>query len=240
MGGGRRCGSWGIGLLLAGALGLGGFYAHYWGALGRLPALARRRAEIGGGHYVPLSAVSPWFVKALVATEDQSFYHNWGISFEGIGRALLVDLREGRFAQGGSTLTQQLVRDLLLSPVKTIPRKVTGSLLALAVTARYSKTAILTMYVNEVYLGDGAYGIDAASRRYFGLPPRRLNLAESALLAGLPVAPSALDPLRHLQAAKARQLVVLQAMVGDGMLSAAQARQAAAAPLPLLRSPPRS
>lgn len=214
-------------------VGQGAVAVRYAPDLARLPALARAQAVNHGGTYVPLRDVSPWFAKALIATEDATFYHNWGISFEGIARALVVDIRLHRFAEGGSTLTQELVRDLLLTPRKTLTRKLTGTILSLYTAAFYSKPEVLTMFVNEVYLGDGAYGVQAASERYFGIPARSLTLPEATLLAGLPQAPSYYDPLVHYALAKARQREVLDRMVATGMISRAEAARAYAAPLPL-------
>lgn len=207
--------------------------ARYATDLMALPQLAQRRNSEHGGTWVRLSAVSPWFTQALIATEDESFYTNWGVSFEGTLRAIWVDIRSRRFAEGGSTLTQELVRDLLLSPKKTLERKFTGTVLSLYTAMLYSKTQVLTMYVNEVYLGDGAYGINTASERYFGVPASRLTLAEGSLLAGLPQAPSAFNPLIHLPLAKLRQREVLGRMVVTGVISQAQANNAYRQPLPL-------
>lgn len=208
------------------------FYQIYWSRLKSLPAAVATYEAHHGGRWTPVSRVSPWLTKALIATEDRTFYSNLGISFEGIGRALLVDLHTHQFTQGGSTLTQQLARDTMLSPVKSFRRKVSEALLALMITRLYSKQEILTLYLNEVYLGAGSYGISEASQRYFGVPPKRLNLPEAALIAGLPQAPSAYDPLVHYQAAKARQLEVLNSMVQDHVISRLLARQAYQAPLP--------
>lgn len=219
-----------IGVLVASFLAISVRYAT---DLMALPLLAQRRTEDGGGAWVSLRRVSPWFTRALIATEDASFYTNWGISFEGTLRAAWVDLRTQRFTEGGSTLTQELVRDLLLSPKKTLQRKFIGSVLSVDTALLYPKSEVLTMYINEVYLGDGAYGIESAAERYFGVSAQQLTLAECALLAGLPQAPSAYNPLAHLQAAKFRQHEVLDRMVAAGVISQHQARSAYAAPLPL-------
>lgn len=214
------------------------FYRAYWPQLTRLDQLVRRQVARDHGIWTPLSRVSGWFPKALIATEDRTFYSNFGVSLEGVGRSLTVDLKSGQFAEGGSTLTQQLVRDTLLTPVKDFRRKLAEALLALAVTVLYSKQQILTMYINQVYLGGGAYGIAMASQRYFGVPPWRLNLPEASLLAGLPQAPSYLDPQVHFQAAKRRQWEVLTSMVADHMITPRQAKAAFLAPLPLGGRPP--
>ena len=211
------------------------FYHSYWGQLTRLPAAVISHERAGGGRWIAAQRVSPWLINALVATEDRTFASNFGISFEGIGRALLVDLRVHRFAQGGSTLTQQLARDTMLSPVKKFRRKIDEALLAVAITGLYSKQKILTLYLNQVYWGGGAYGIYAASERYFGIPPQRLTLPEASLIAGLPQAPSAYNPLKHFRRAKVRQWEVLQSMTADHMITEQQARSAFRAPLALIR-----
>lgn len=211
------------------------FYQIYWTRLKSLPTIVVKHEVAHGGQWTPLSRVSPWLAKALIATEDRTFYSNLGISFEGIGRALIVDLHTHQFTQGGSTLTQQLARDTLLSPVKSFRRKVSEALLALMITRMYSKQEILALYLNEVYLGAGSYGIAQASQRYFGIPPIRLNLPEAALIAGLPQAPSAYDPLIHYRAAKIRQQEVLNSMVQDHVISDLTARLAYRTPIPLRR-----
>ncbi|PSR37124.1 MAG: peptidoglycan glycosyltransferase [Sulfobacillus thermosulfidooxidans] len=219
-------------------VGLTLFYSANWSGLTHLPQLTRQRLRQAHAPWTSFHQISPWFSKALVATEDRTFYTNWGISFEGIARAAWVDLQTDAFTQGGSTITQQLIRDLLLSPVKTIPRKITGVLLSLMATQLYSKKTLLTLYMNEVYLGDHAYGIGQAARNYFGIAPSQLTLPEASLLAGLPQAPSLYDPFVHFRLAKKRQLEVLNSMVQDHMISAAQAKIAYRAPLPLTGSHP--
>lgn len=225
-------------LLLVSAVPVVRFYQGYWQKLHALPVTVLHRERREGGHWVALNQVSPWLPKALIATEDRTFYSNLGISFEGIGRSLIVDIRTKQLAQGGSTLTQQLVRDTLLTPQKTFRRKVSEALLSLMMTVLYSKQEILTLYLNEVYLGDNAYGIDEASHRYFGVSPDQLTLAQAALIAGLPQAPSAYDPYVHFRAAKIRQWQVLQSMEQTHVISPATARRAYHSPLGLMHNPP--
>ena len=220
-------------MVLSGAGSVGHVYSTYWTRVHRLPVLVTRLVRHHGGRMVSLADVSPWFMRALIATEDRTFYTNLGVSVRGILRALWADAETGRVIQGGSTLTQELVRDRMLTPRRTVRRKLTEALLSILVTMLYSKREILTLYVNQVYLGAGAYGVWAASRRYFGETPRELTLAQAALLAGLPQAPSAYDPLRHLGAARRRQWEVLTGMVNDGMISAQRARSAYGEPLGL-------
>ncbi len=215
---------------------LAAFYVRYWSALTSLPTRVHNRILAHHSIPVSLNQVSPWFTKALIATEDRSFYRNWGISFEGIGRALVVDIETESFAQGGSTITQQLIRDLLLSPHKTIPRKVTGTLLALMTTVLYSKQEILTMYINEVYLGHNSYGVGRAAQTYFGRSAQNLSPAQATLLAGLPQAPSALNPDNHYHQAKTRQWEVLDSMVSDRLITWPTAHHIFSAPLNLVGS----
>ncbi len=220
-------------MLLITAMPIERFYQSYWHRLRAMPAMVTARETRTGGRWTPLRDISHWVPEALIATEDRTFYSNLGISFEGIGRSVLVDLNSGQLQQGGSTLTQQLVRNMLLSSVKTFRRKVSEALLATLMTTLYSKREILTLYLNEVYLGDGAYGIFSASERYFGVAPRQLTLPEAALIAGLPQAPTAYDPKLHWLAAKNRQWQVLESMVADHVISLSEAHRIYRAPLPL-------
>lgn len=217
--------------LLVSSLPIIQFYRSFWPQVSRLPTLVRQR---DAGQWTPLHAVSPWVTRSLIATEDRTFDSNIGISFEGIGRSLLVDLHSGQLQEGGSTLTQQLVRDTLLSPVKRFRRKISEALLAMAVTALYSKSQILSMYLNEVYLGGGAYGIGKASQQYFHVAPKDLTPAQATLLAGLPQDPSADDPLVHRALARRRQWEVLQSMVADNVIGEASARRIYREPLNLV------
>ncbi len=210
------------------------FVRHAEQRLGTLPTMVHQELAAEGSRYVPLSAIPLSLQEATVSVEDRSFWTNIGISFEGIGRAALVDISTLSFAQGGSTITQELIRDQLLSLRKTIGRKLTGIIYALLLTQRMSKATILTLYLNEVNYGAGAYGVDAAAKVYFGLAPTQLDLAQSALLAGLPQDPVALNPLVHLEAARERQNVVLDAMVSTGDISSSAAHAAAVAPLGLV------
>ncbi|MCL8209174.1 MAG: transglycosylase domain-containing protein [Actinomycetia bacterium] len=235
----RACRRWGAGFvaaaLLWGGFTTGSFYVRHWSAVTHLPTRVETFVRRHHGHWVSLAAVSPWFTEALVATEDRTFYTNLGISVRGIARSLWVDLSTGQFTEGGSTLTQQLVRDQLLSPEKTLRRKLAEALLSVLVTALYPKSVILTLYVNQVDLGHGFYGVDRASWGYFGRPPARLTLNQAALLAGLPQDPAALDPLRHLRAARARERVVLDSLVALHLVSPARAEAAWRSPLGLVR-----
>lgn len=213
------------------AIAAGGTYAYLrLPDLRALPHEVRQEIRLHRSRWVPLQDVAPSFVTALLATEDRTFWMNIGVSFEGIGRSVLVDLASGRFVEGGSTLTQQLVRDQLLTDQKTVPRKLEEMVLAIALTRLDPKREILALYLNQVYLGHGAYGIFAASETYFGRTPAQLTLAQSTLLAGLPQAPSYYDPLVNPQAAKGRQTQVVAAMEAAGALTSAQGRAVLKAP----------
>ncbi|PWL19355.1 penicillin-binding protein [Falsochrobactrum shanghaiense] len=171
-----------------------------------------------GGQAVGLHEMSPFIPQAVMAIEDRRFYSHFGIDPIGLARAIVTNIASGRAVQGGSTLTQQLAKNLFLSPERTLERKVQEVMLALWLEHKYSKDQILEMYLNRVYLGSGAYGVDAASRRYFSKTARDVNLMEAATLAGLLKAPSRLSPARDPEAAAARARVVLGAMREEGMI----------------------
>ncbi len=184
--------------------------------------------------FVPLSSVPRALRDAVIATEDKRFYSHFGIDPIGIARALYQNYRRGRIAEGGSTITQQLTKVLFLTPDKSIERKLKEAVLALELERRYSKDRILEMYLNQVYFGQGAYGVEAAARTYFGKSVSELSLVEAALLAGLPRAPSAYSPFDHADAARRRRAVVLERMVEVGVLKPAEAKKVGAADLGLL------
>ena len=192
----------------------------------------RKIAEFGDVYGVPvqLAELPKHLPSAVVATEDRRFYSHFGIDPIGLGRAMMTNLMAGRVVQGGSTISQQLAKNVFLTPDRTLKRKVQEFLLALWLEANFSKTQILTLYLNRVYLGAGAYGVDAAARRYFSKPAARVNLAEAAMLAGLLKAPSRLAPTRNLKAARARAALVLNNMVAAGFIEPAAAQAAKAKP----------
>jgi len=188
---------------------------------------------------VALQRISPVMRKAIVDTEDRRFYDNNGIDYIGILRALRTDVSSGQFAQGASTIEQQLVRNLYLSPQQTIGRKIEEGCLAVQLDRQWSKDRILTAYLNDIYFGKQAYGIEAAAEAYFGVHAKNLSLDQAALLAGLPQAPSAYDPITRPGAARARRAEVLQAMLQADDISASRYKQALASPLGLHpRQPP--
>ena len=183
-----------------------------------------------GGQAVGLHEMSPFIPQAVMAIEDRRFYSHFGIDPMGLGRALIGNISSGRMGQGGSTITQQLAKNLFLKPDRTIERKVQEVLLALWLEQKHSKDQILEMYLNRVYFGSGAYGVEAASRRYFNKPASDVTLPEAALLAGLLKAPSRLSPARDPKAAGARAQTVLQAMRDSGMIGDGEMKTAMSAP----------
>ncbi len=170
--------------------------------------------------------------QAFLAIEDRRFYQHEGIDRMAVLRALLANLRAGETVQGASTISQQLARNLFLTRRQTINRKLREMVLASRIERRLSKDEILELYLNRVYLGDQAYGVDAAARRFFGKTAQELNLAEAAMLAGLPKAPSRSAPTESLERATARQHVVLEAMVDVRLHHARPARRGARAAYP--------
>ena len=189
----------------------------------------------GARTYVPLEEIPLYLRQATIAIEDAGFYDNPGIEPRALLRALVQNLAAKRVVSGGSTITQQLARLMLMSPRerqrRTLPRKLREMALALRLARTYSKDKILELYLNEVYYGNLAYGVAAAARLYFGVRPQDLDLAQCALLAGLPQSPAAYDPLVHYDAAKARQRTVLDAMVRRGYITPQEADLAYAEPL---------
>ncbi|MGH7153383.1 MAG: transglycosylase domain-containing protein, partial [Acetobacteraceae bacterium] len=180
------------------------------------------------GETVRLSDLPAYVPAAAVAIEDHRFWHEPGIDPVGIGRAALTDVTHLRIMQGGSTITQQVAKNLFLTNARTFRRKVQELLLTFWLTEHFRKRQILEIWLNRVYFGSGAWGIDAAARMYFGIPARRLSLWQAAVLAGLPRAPSRFNPRADPSAAATRARDVLAAMVSSGDITAAQAQAAAA------------
>lgn len=180
---------------------------------------------------IPLAEMSPHVVNATLAIEDARFYKHFGLDMKGIARAVWVNVAEGRKAQGASTLTQQLARNLYLSFEKTWDRKFKEALYALQLEMRYSKDEILQYYLNEVYYGHSTYGIEAAAKLFFAKSAKDLTLAESALLAGVPKGPRYFSPYYDEENAKSRQLIILQEMVKQGHITQQEADEAAQQPL---------
>jgi penicillin-binding protein 1A len=185
------------------------------------------------GEYLTLDQISAWLPKAVIAVEDRRFYQHPGIDPIGIGRAFVRNIQAGRVVQGGSTISQQLAKLAFLTPERSLVRKIKEALYTLWIEARFDKAEILELYLNRVYLGNGAYGADAAARRYFAKPASDLSLAEAAMLAGLIKAPSRYAPTRDLALAQTRAEVVLSSMVDTGSITAAEAATAKGAPAQL-------
>lgn len=179
---------------------------------------------------VPLTELPPYLVKAFLATEDRRFYSHWGVDLRGIARATWVNLRSGGFVEGGSTITQQLAKNLYLDSDRTLWRKAQEALIAIWLESHMTKDEILTLYLNRVYMGAGNYGVDAAAHYYFGKSARDVSLAESAVLAGLPKAPSRFAPTNDLALAQARANQVLDRLVDNGDLTPAEVAGARAHP----------
>ncbi|MGF6176046.1 transglycosylase domain-containing protein [Ensifer sp. 4252] len=234
---------WCIVLGIWGAMGVGGLVLYYgarmpsaesWSIPERPPnvkilsvngdIIANRGTT--GGEALSLENMSPYIPQAVIAIEDRRFYSHFGVDPLGLARAMLTNVTTGRMVQGGSTLTQQLAKNLFLSPERTLERKVQEVLLAFWLEQKYSKDQILAMYLNRVFYGSNAYGVEAASRRYFNKSARDVNLGEAALLAGLLKAPSRLSPARDPKAAEERAQVVLGAMREEGFVTDSEIKTA--------------
>ncbi|MDR1481892.1 MAG: PBP1A family penicillin-binding protein [Synergistaceae bacterium] len=186
--------------------------------------------------WVDIGTISPWATKAILAAEDSEFYEHQGIRIKAIVRALLSDMRQGAARQGGSTITQQLARNLFLGRERTLQRKASEAIIAIRMEKIYTKDQILEMYMNMAYFGHGAYGIAAAAQNYFGKSPDALSLPEASMLAGLLPAPNAYTPIRHPDRAKARQNYVLSRMVETSMINDDERAHARSEPLAYVRS----
>ncbi|MFZ0398072.1 MAG: PBP1A family penicillin-binding protein [Methyloceanibacter sp.] len=183
--------------------------------------------------YVRLDRLPPYLPQAVIATEDRRFYNHLGVDPVGLARAGMRNLIAGSVVQGGSTITQQLAKNLFLSPDRTMARKLEEAMYAIWLERRFTKDEILELYLNRVYFGGGTYGVEAAARRYFGRSARSVTLTQAALLAGLLKAPSRYAPTRSVELATTRVDVVLDNMVEAGFLTSAEAETAAAEPLRL-------
>ncbi len=171
------------------------------------------------GDWLDFKQIPPIMVQALVSIEDRRYYDHGAIDWRGIARAMVSNVMKGRLAQGGSTITQQLAKNVYLSHERTLKRKVQELFLSMWLESRHSKDEIIAIYLNRVYFGSGAYGLDAASRKYFGHSATSLNVQEAALLAGLFKAPSAYAPTRSKERSFKRMGIVLTAMARDGVIT---------------------
>ncbi|WP_343563575.1 transglycosylase domain-containing protein [Kiloniella sp. b19] len=217
-----------------------GYYALDLPSVGTLEQASRRpsvtfeaadgtRLASYGDYYgdtLEVGEVSRYLPQAIIAIEDRRFYDHFGVDPLGIARAMWINMRTGRFTQGGSTLTQQLAKNLFLSPERSIKRKIQEALLSLWLEQNFTKDEILSIYMNRVYLGAGTYGFDAASRVYFGKSARDLKLSEAAVLAGLLKAPSRYNPSSSPKLARERSQLVLGAMAEEGFITQDQLQKA--------------
>jgi penicillin-binding protein 1A len=264
-GGGSDAGPpWKRALRIVGTLAILGVFAaiaavvglfSYYGSDPKLPNLARLDAyrpkqvtrildrtgapigELGSEKrtVVPFDAIPKLLVNAVVSAEDADYFQHGGLNYRGMIRAFLEDVVRGRRAQGGSSITQQVVKNLVLSPERTLRRKVQEIILARQLSEKLSKEEVLALYLNQIYYGHGRYGCEEAARYFFGKSVRDINLAEAALLAGLPQSPERLSPRRHPDAAKTRQRYVLGQMAEHGYIDRATADRVAAEPIRLAR-----
>jgi penicillin-binding protein 1A len=186
---------------------------------------------------VSLDEVPRNLTNAFIATEDRQFYRHWGLNMFAIGRAVFEDIMARKIVRGASTITQQLARNLFLTQEQTLTRKIKEAILAIRIERHYTKDEILAMYLNQIYFGEGAYGVAAASNKYFGKNVSDLSLAESAMLAGIPRNPWAYSPRRNLARAEQREAIVLQSMVEMNMITAHHAAEAKDDTLTIVQGP---
>lgn len=241
---GKRLLLWGLTLGIWVGIGLGGLVAYYaldLPDIDKMTATTRRPSvvflSVEGetfaaygdiyGQPLDLAEISPFIPQAVMATEDRRFYNHFGLDVFGLARAVVTNLRAGHVVQGGSTITQQLAKNLFLKPERTLKRKVQELLMALWLERRFSKAQLLTLYLNRVYLGSGTFGVDAASKRYFEVSAHSANLYQSAVIAGLLKAPSRYSPLNDPEASHKRTTEVLQNMVEAGYIDQQTADYAA-------------
>src|SRR5690242_16323071 len=175
------------------------------------------------GRWLPYDQIPPEMRAAMISTEDRRFRSHIGVDPIGIARSIAVRIKTGHWRQGGSTITQQLARNIFLTNSRNFGRKIKEAILALALERKFSKDQILELYLNRVYFGGGAYGIDAASRKFFGHGADHLSLGEAVIIAGLVKAPSNYSPTADVAAARGRARVVLDTMVAGGFVSSGAA-----------------
>jgi penicillin-binding protein 1A len=190
------------------------------------------------GHAITLSELPAYVPRAFLAAEDRRFYEHGPVDFQGIARAVWVNWRAGHTVQGASTLTQQLARTLFLTPQQTLHRKLEEAVIAYRLEDEMSKDEVLELYLNRIFFGDNAYGIDAAAQTYFGKPASQLNLSQAALLASLPKAPTRLALTNDMDAALARSRLVLATMHAEGWITAGDEQQALTHPPALAAEAP--
>ena len=198
-------------------------YGYYSNALKEKPLLARVEEITKKENYTPFNELPKDYVNAVIAVEDHRYYEHSAIDFIGIARAFYTNIRDGEFDEGGSTITQQVAKNIVFNQEKTLTRKLGEIFAAYDLEKNYSKDEILALYVNSCYFGDGYYCIYDASYGYFGKAPKDLNLDEASMLAGLPNAPSVYSPSVNPDLAKRRQKHVLNKMVEYGYITREEA-----------------
>ena len=198
-------------------------YTSYSKALKEKPLITRVDEVIKKDHYTPFSELPKVYIDAVVATEDRRFYEHGSVDFIAIARAFYTNIRDKEFDEGGSTITQQVAKNIVFNQDKNITRKFGEIFAAYELEKNYSKDEILALYVNSSYFGDGYYSIYDASMGYYGKEPKDLNLNEASMLAGIPNAPSNYSPTVNPDLAKQRQTQVLKKMVGERYISQADA-----------------
>ncbi len=230
-------------VILIGSIGIAGVYLYLSKNLPKISSLKDYRPTIITTVYsddnrkiaeffkerrivLPLSKMPEMLKKAFVAAEDARFYKHKGIDVLSIFRAFYKNIEAGTIVQGGSTITQQVTKSFLLTPERSYTRKIKEAILAYRIDKKFAKDEILFLYLNQIYLGHGAYGVEAASENYFGKSAYELNLAECAILAGLPQAPSRYSPFKYPERAKQRQIYVLNRMVEEDFITNIQATEA--------------
>jgi len=235
-------------VIFIGGAGLAGLYYHLSSDLPRIETLSDYRPPIITTVYsddgrkmaeffkerrivIPLSKMPEMLINAFVAAEDSRFFMHEGIDFQGIARALFKNIEAGTIVQGGSTITQQVTKSFLLTPERSYTRKIKEAILAYRIEKAFRKEEILFLYLNQIYLGHGAYGVQAAAENYFDKSASDLTLAECAMLAGLPQAPSRYSPFKNLDRAKERQIYVLNRMAEEGYITRDQFEQAIREPV---------
>src|SRR5687767_12466810 len=239
--------AWGVMLCLWGLIGLAGLTAYVWFSLDQqglfqiperepgmilLASNGEVIAERGTffGDEIRLDEVPPYVPQAVMAIEDRRFYSHFGIDPIGLGRAAVANFEAGRVVEGGSTITQQLAKNLFLKPERTVQRKLQELILAIWLEAKYTKDDILQLYLNRVYYGAGATGIEKAAQKYFRKSARDLTLGEAAILAGVLKAPATYNPINHPKAARARASRVINDMVEAGFITTTEAGDALSNP----------
>ncbi len=233
---------------MAGAAGLAGLYFYFAKDLPKITSLKdyrppvittvfsddnRKIAEFYEQQRVviELDQMPAHLIQAFVAAEDARFYEHQGIDLHSIFRAFVKNLKAGEIVQGGSTITQQVTKSFLLTPERSYRRKIKEAILAYRIDRKFTKEQILYLYLNQIYLGNGAYGVEAAARNYYGKPAIEMSLAESSMLAGLPQAPSRYSPFRYPDRAAKRQVYVLRRMAEEGFITEQAAQDAMTTPL---------